>query len=245
MPRPVAIVTGASRGIGRAIAMRLAREGFDLALAARTESDLEAAARECEAEGAAALVVTTDVSREEDVKRLFERTRERFGRLDLLVNNAGVGVYGPLAETTLDDYERVMGVNLRGVFLCSREAMRWMAEAGGDLSGRSTGGTIVNISSVVGIKGYPNQAVYTASKHGVVGLTKVIAEEGREHGIRAHVICPGGVATDMVSQARPDISPEELLQPEDVADLVAYLVKLPARAMVDIVHLRRFTSESF
>jgi 3-oxoacyl-[acyl-carrier protein] reductase len=236
MSRPVAIVTGASRGIGRAIALRLAREGFDLALAARTESDLEAAARECEAAGAAVLVVTCDVSREEDVKRLFERTRERFGRLDLLVNNAGVGVYKPLAETTLEEYEHVMGVNLRGVFLCSREAMRRMAEAGG---------TIVNISSVVGIKGYPNQAVYTASKHGVVGLTKVIAEEGREHGIRAHVICPGGVATDMVSQARPDISPEELLQPDDVADLVAYLVNLPARATVDIVHLRRFTSGSF
>ncbi len=236
MSRPVAIVTGASRGIGRAIALRLAREGFDLALAARTESDLESAARECEAAGAAALVVTCDVSREEDVKRLFERTRERFARLDLLVNNAGVGVYKPLAETTLEEYEHVMGVNLRGVFLCAREAMRRMAEAGG---------TIINISSVVGIKGYPNQGIYAASKHGVVGLTKVIAEEGRERGIRAHVICPGGVATDMVSQARPDIRPEELLQPEDVADLVAYLVNLPPRATVDIVHLRRFTSGSF
>ncbi len=236
MSRPVAIVTGASRGIGRAIAVRLAREGFDLALAARTEPDLESAARECEAAGAAALAVTCDVSREEDVKRLFEGTRKRFARLDLLVNNAGVGVYKPLVETTLEEYEHVMAVNLRGVFLCSREAMRRMAEAGG---------AIINISSVVGIKGYPNQAVYTASKHGVVGLTKVMAEEGREHGIRAHVICPGGVATDMVSQARPDISPEELLQPGDVADLVAYLVKLPARATVDIVHLRRFTSGSF
>ena len=237
MSNRAAIVTGASRGIGRAIALRLAREGFDLALAARTEADLEAAARECEAAGASALAVRSDVSREEDVKRLFDDTRERFGRLDLLVNNAGLGVYGPLVETTLDDYERMMGVNLRGVFLCSREAMRWMTQAGR--------GTIVNVASVVGIKGYANQSLYTASKHGVVGLTKVIAEEGREHGIRAHVICPGGVATDMVSQARPDIRPEELLQPEDVADLVLYLVNLPARAMVDIVHLRRFTSGSF
>ena len=237
MSNRAAIVTGASRGIGRAIALRLAREGFDLALAARTESDLEAAARECEAEGATALAVASDVSREEDVKRLFDDTRERFGRLELLVNNAGLGVYGPLVETTFDDYERMMGVNLRGVFLCSREAMRWMTQA--------DRGTIVNVASVVGIKGYANQSLYTASKHGVVGLTKVIAEEGREHGIRAHVICPGGVATDMVSQARPDIRPEELLQPEDVADLVLYLVNLPARAMVDIVHLRRFTSGSF
>jgi 3-oxoacyl-[acyl-carrier protein] reductase len=237
MSNGLAIVTGASRGIGRAIALRLAREGFDLALAARTEADLEAVGRECEAEGASAAAVACDVSREDDVRRLFDDTRERVGRLDLLVNNAGVGIYGPIAETTLDDYERVMGVNLRGVFLCSREAMRWMMEAGR--------GTIVNISSVVGIKGYVNQAIYTASKHGVVGLTRVMAEEGREHGIRAHVICPGGVATDLISQARPDIRPEELLQPEDVAELVAYLVSLPRRATVDIVHLRRYTSGSF
>ena len=102
-----------------------------------------------------------------------------------------------------------------------------------------------SVPSVVGIKCYPNQSVYTASKHGVVGLTKVIAEEGRDRGIRAHVICPGGVATDLVGDARPDIRPEELLRPEDVAELVLYLVKLPERATVDIVHLRRFTSRSF
>jgi 3-oxoacyl-[acyl-carrier protein] reductase len=106
-------------------------------------------------------------------------------------------------------------------------------------------GVIVNISSVVGIKGYPNQAVYTATKHGVVGLTKSLAEEGCKAGIRCHVICPGGVATDLVGQARPDIKPDELLQPEDVADLVAYLVGLPDRAMIDIVHLRRATSKPF
>ena len=235
--RPVALVTGASRGIGRAISLRMAKEGFDVALAARTESALAEAARACEAAGAKTLAARTDVSREEDVLGLFARVREAFGRLDLLVNNAGVGVYKPIAETTLADWELMMGVNLRGTFLCSREAMKAMLAA--------RRGTIVNIASVVGLKGYPNQGAYTASKHGIVGLSKVLAEEGLAAGIRVHVICPGGVATDMASMARPDIRPEELLRQEDVADLVAYLVKLPPRAMVDLVHLRRATSKPF
>jgi 3-oxoacyl-[acyl-carrier protein] reductase len=148
-----------------------------------------------------------------------------------------VGRYAPVAETSLADWELVMGVNLRGTFLCSREAMKTMTAAGA--------GTIVNISSVVGIKGYPNQGAYTASKHGIVGLSKVLAVEGAPNGVRVHVICPGGVATDMVSLARPDIDPDEMLQPEDVADLVVYLAKLPKRAMIDLVHLRRSTSKPF
>ena len=239
MTRPLAVVTGASRGIGRAVAERLAREGFDIALAARTEADLVKAAAEIEAEGAKALAVPTDVSREEDVLRLFERVGGHFGRVDVLVNNAGLGVYTPVAETSLDDWERVMGVNARGTFLCSREAFRMMESA------EPPGGVIVNISSVVGIKGYARQGAYTASKHAVVGLSKVLAEEGREKGIRVHAICPGGVATDMVAMARPDIDPDELLRPEDIADLVAYLVRLPKRAMIDLVHIRRSTSRPY
>ena len=121
--------------------------------------------------------------------------------------------------------------------MCSREAMKILKP--------QNHGIIINISSVVGIKGYPNQGAYTASKHGMVGLTKVIAEEGREFGIRAHVICPGAVATEMVKQSRPDIAAEELIQPEDVAELTLYLAKLPKRVSIDLVHLRRFTSQSF
>lgn len=239
MSNPVAVVTGASRGIGKAVAARLAREGFDVVLAARTEADLGDAAADIEASGTKALAVPTDVSREGEVLRLFERVREELGRVDVLVNNAGLGVYAPVAETSLDDWEKVMAVNARGTFLCSREGFRMMAAA------EPAGGTIVNMLSVVGIKGYARQGAYAASKHAVVGLSKVLAEEGREKGIRVHAICPGGVATDMVSMARPDINPDELLQPEDVADLVAYLVGLPRRAMIDLVHLRRSTSKPY
>ncbi|MHC4251803.1 MAG: SDR family oxidoreductase [Planctomycetota bacterium] len=239
MTRPVAVVTGASRGIGKAVAERLAREGHDLVLAARTEADLSEVAAAIEAGGAKALAVPTDVSKEKDVVRLFERVKGEFGRCDVIVNNAGLGVYVPVAETSLEDWEKVMGVNARGTFLCSREAFRMMESA------ETPGGVIVNISSVVGIKGYARQGAYTASKHAVVGLSKVLAEEGRDKGIRVHAICPGGVATGLISSARPDINPDELLQPEDIADLVAYLVGLPKRAMVDLVHIRRATSKPY
>ncbi|MHC5056043.1 MAG: SDR family oxidoreductase [Planctomycetota bacterium] len=239
MTRPVAVVTGASRGIGKAVAQRLAREGHDLVLAARTEGDLSEAAVAIGAGGAKALAVPTDVSKEKDVVRLFERVKGELGRCDVLVNNAGLGVYVPVAETSVEDWEKVMGVNARGTFLCSREAFRMMAAA------EPPGGVIVNISSVVGIKGYARQGAYTASKHAVVGLSKVLAEEGRDKGIRVHAICPGGVATGLISSARPDIDPAELLQPEDIADLVAYLVGLPKRAMIDLVHIRRATSRPY
>jgi len=247
MSTPAAVVTGASRGIGRAVAERLAREGFDLVLAARTEGDLAEVATAIGALGKRAVAVRTDVSREENVLRLFERVRAEFGRLDVLVNNAGLGIYAPLAETSLEDWEKVMGVNARGTFLCSREAFRIMAAClpSHRQAAKPPGGIIVNISSVVGIKGYPRQGAYTASKHAVVGLSKVLAEEGRDKGVRVHAICPGGVATDMVAKARPDIDPDELLQPDDIADLVAYLVRLPKRAMIDLVHVRRSTSKPY
>lgn len=238
MDNKTALITGAGRGIGKAICLRLAECGFGtIILASRTEKELKETADEIEKTGTTAFVYPIDISVEDQVIKLFEFLKTKSGTLDLLVNNAGIGVFKPLTETTAEEWNRVLDVNLNGTFLCAREAMKMMKT--------QSNGTIVNISSVVGIKGYPNQGAYTASKHGMVGLTKVIAEEGREFGIRAHVICPGGVNTGLVGDARPDINKEELLQPEDIAELVVYLVNLPKQAMIDIVHIRRFTSKSF
>jgi len=237
MTQKTAIITGAGKGIGKALAIKLASIGYNVVIAARNKAEISAVAQICEDEGVSALPVVTDVTNEESVELLFESAQEKFGRIDLLVNNAGMGIFKPLAETSLEDWNKVISTNLTGSFLCARKAFEIMKTCGG--------GTIVNIASVVGIKGYPNQGAYTASKHGMVGLTKVLAEEGREFKIRAHVICPGGVATEMVRQSRPDLDPEEIIQPEDVADLLEYLVKLPPRVSVDLVHLRRFNSSSF
>jgi NAD(P)-dependent dehydrogenase (short-subunit alcohol dehydrogenase family) len=234
----VAVVTGAGRGIGRAVALALAREGARVVLAARTAAQLDAVAAEIAREGGEALAVPADVSREEDVVALFARVRDRFAsRLDILVSNAGLGLYGPLASYPAADFDRVVGTNLRGTFLCCREAMKLMVPA------RS--GFIINVSSVVGFKGYPNQAAYTASKHGILGLTKSLAVEAQPHGIRVSVILPGGVDTEMAGAARPDLDRSVLLQPDDIAQAVLYLLSLSDRAAVDQLYIRRRTSPPF
>jgi NAD(P)-dependent dehydrogenase (short-subunit alcohol dehydrogenase family) len=234
----VAVVTGAGRGIGRAVALALAGAGVRVVLAARTVSQLEAVAAEIARAGGEALAIPADVSREPDVLALFGAVRDRCAaRIDILVNNAGIGLFGPLAELATADFDRVLGVNLRGTFLCCREAMRLMVPR--------RDGFIINVSSVVGFKGYPRQSAYTASKHGVVGLTKSLAVEAQPHGIRVSVVMPGGVDTDLAGAARPDLDRSDLLQPEDVAGTVLYLLSLSDRAAVDQVYIRRRSSAPF
>ena len=160
----VAIVTGAGRGIGRAIALTLAGRGAHVVPAARTVEQIDSLAEQITAEGGLATPIATDISEEPSVLELFEQVRRDMGQLDVLVNNAGLGIYGEVMDFDVEDFDRVMAVNLRGTFLCSREAMRMMTP--------QKSGYIINISSVVGIKGYPNQSAYTANKHGVMGLTK-------------------------------------------------------------------------
>ncbi len=232
-----ALVTGAGRGIGRAVVEALAGRGAGVVLAARSGAQIEAVAEQVRSRGGAALAVATDVSDEASVRRLFGRVDERFGRLDVLVNNAGVGRFGPVAELDLRDLDAVLAVNVRGTFTCCREAMQRMIAA--------QAGTIINVSSVVGFKGYPNQAVYTASKHAVMGLTKSLAVEARSHGIRISAILPGGVDTDMVGEARPDLDRAALLAPLDVAEAVLYLLSLSDRAAVDEIYIRRRGSNPF
>lgn len=226
-----ALVTGASRGIGAAIAERLAQEGYDLVLTARDADRLDEVMQACKEHGANVRIVPADLTDEASVLDLFSRA----GRIDLLVNNAGMGIFGKIEETALEDWRRVQQVNVEGAFLCLREAMRSMKRHGG--------GRIINISSVVGVKGYSEQAAYGASKHALLGLTKTAIEEGREHNIRVHAICPGGVATEMIKQSRPDLTDfDSMIQPEDVAGAVAYLCSLPDNITIDAIHLRRAAS---
>lgn len=230
----VAIVTGASRGIGRAIALTLADHGARLSLAARREPDLQAVRAEIEAGGGQAACYPTDVSREPEVVRLVQATVARFGRLDIVVNNAGLGIFGPLAEMTAEQWDSVMAVNARGPFLLCREAIPYLRQQPQSF--------IVNISSVVGIKGYANQAAYSASKHALMGMSAALAKEVQEDGIRVHAICPGGVDTPMVRQARPDLDPSVLITPEEIADLVLFLVTRRGNAVVDQMYVRRAAS---
>lgn len=226
----IALVTGASRGIGEAIALKLA-EKCNLILTGRDAQKLAEVKADCEAKGAAVQIVVADLSVPTDVDALFAGVE----RLDLLINNAGVGIFDRIVDASLDDWKKVQQVNVEGAFLCIQAAMKKMST--------HDGGRIINISSVVGVKGYPGQAAYGASKHALLGLTKSAIEEGREANIRVHAICPGGVATDMVKQSRPDLTDfSAMIQPDDVADAVAYLDSLPPNITIDVLHLRRAAS---
>lgn len=227
----VAAVTGASRGIGRAIALALAAEGATVVALARTPEALQGVCREIAAAGGQAEPFTLDVSCEEQVKAAIAHIRQRYGRLDILVNCAGIGVFGPLLEVSTEDWDRVMAVNARGPFLMCREAIPLMVASGG--------GCIVNISSVVGLKGYVRQGAYVASKHALMGMTKVLAQEAQPLGIRVHALCPGGVDTDMIGDARPDLDRSQLIQPAEIAALVLWLVQQRGNAVIDELHVRR------
>ena len=230
----VAIITGASRGIGRIIALTLARNGARVSLAARTEAQLEAVQAEIKALGGQASSFPTDVSREADVMALMRNTVELFGRLDILVNNAAIGVFGPLAETSTEQWDQIMAINARGPFLTCREAIPYLKQ-----QERSF---IINISSVVGVKGYPDQAAYSASKHALMGMTKALAKEVQKDGIRVHAISPGGVDTQLIRQARSDLDTSVLMQPEEIADIVLFLLTREGNAVIDEIHVRRSVS---
>ncbi|HUU90720.1 MAG TPA: SDR family NAD(P)-dependent oxidoreductase [Phycisphaerae bacterium] len=233
----VALVTGGGRGIGRAVALALGAVGAHVVVAARTQSQIDEVGREITGTGGAALPCAVDIADAESVRGLFATVRESCGRLDVLVNNAGIGLYGAVKDFPVEDLDRVVAVNLRGTFLCCQEAMKMMVPQGS--------GYIINISSVVGFKGYPNQAAYTATKHAVMGLTKTLAVEAGKDGIRVSAILPGGVDTGMVREARPDLDPSILLGPEDVAGAVLYLLSLSDRAAIDQIYIRRRTSQPF
>jgi len=231
----VALVTGAGRGIGRCIAMHLARAGATLVAAGRNRSNLDAVVESIRSTGGRAEAAVLDVTDEDAICRAVAWIDEHLGRLDILVNNAGVTHSAPLSETTTADWDRVMRVNARGPFILCRQALGLMK--------RSPHGRIINIASVVAIKGYANQSAYTASKHALRGMSMALAEELRDTGIRVHVVCPGGVATDMVGQVRPDIPPSTLMAPDEIAEIVTYLAAHDGNAVIDEVHVRRAASE--
>lgn len=230
----VAIVTGASRGIGRAISVALARESATVVLAARSAQHLQEVSDQVTEAGGKAHIIATELTDEESIKSLVRETGEQFGRLDVLVNNAGITHSASLEETTTKEWEKLMWVNARAPFILCREAL--------PLLRKSDRAYIINIASVVGVKGYPEQSAYTSSKHALRGMSISLAEEMRGTNIRVHVLCPGGVATDMVARVRPDIAKDELIGPEELAELVHYLVTHKGNAVVDELHIRRATS---
>jgi 3-oxoacyl-[acyl-carrier protein] reductase len=224
----VAIVTGGNSGIGRAIATALARAGADLSVAARRARETETAAFELRQRfGCKTLAIRADVSREADCERLVHETLAHLGRVDILVNNAGIYAGGRIADTTTEEFDRVLKTNLYGTFWCCRAAFPIMAKMGG--------GYIINISSLAGKEAWAETGPYSASKFGIMALTQALADEGKPHNIKCTAICPALVATPMTGVSGP-----EFLQPEDVAETVLYLLKLsPAAWPLEVVLPRK------
>lgn len=216
-----AVVTGGGRGIGRDVGRGLASEGVRVVLAARTEAEISEAAAEIRERGGEALAIPTDVTDADDVADLFGRTRDEYGRADLLVNNAGVSTTGKLWELSDDEWERVLDVNLTGTFRCTREALD-----GGMLE--RDAGTIINLSSLAGKIGFAGTTAYGASKRGVQGLTNALAKELKETDVRVSSVCPGQVRTDMTDS----IAAVDRLDSADITDVVVFLATRPPAAYV-------------
>jgi 3-oxoacyl-[acyl-carrier protein] reductase len=231
----VILLTGASRGIGKALALALARAGASLLLMARDAAVLTDLAAECHSLGAAAEPLPVDLRHEAAILQRMEQICNIPGRLDVLINNAGLGIYGPVADYATADWDAVMAVNARAPFILCRAALPLLRQ--------SPHATIINLSSVMGIKGYVNQAAYAASKHALMGFSKVLAQEEQPHGVRVHTLCPGAVATEMVTQARPDLDPTKLIRPEEIAEIVLFLLTHRNNAVLDDLHLRRASGD--
>ena len=219
----VALITGARRGIGKAIALRFAREGLDLILAARTKQDLLAVQREVESMGRKCMVMSVDLRSPEAIQELVQHGLEVIGHIDILVNNAGVGYWKPVEELTLAQFDEMFEVNMRAVFLITKAVLPHMKSRGG--------GHIVNIASTSSRWTYPEGTLYCASKFAVLGFNEALAKELRPSGVRVTAICPGQVNT-YLGGGGPDDWEQGMLEGEDVADMAWQAISMPPHAIV-------------
>ena len=228
--KKTALITGGGRGIGKALAVRAAELNYNLALAARTLSELESVAGICAELGSEVKIYQTDLSRPDEVNELFKRFSTDFCTLDLLINNAGKIVCKPFLETSIDEWNDSIAVNLTAPFILCFHAFKQMK--------KQQSGTIINIASRLGLTAYENWSAYAASKHGLIGLAKVLAAEGLEHGIRIHSICPGRVNVERVIKEHPEFKKELMIEADDIADAMEYLLQLPPQINVDFISVR-------
>jgi 3-oxoacyl-[acyl-carrier protein] reductase len=224
----VSLVTGGSRGIGRAIALRLAGLGSSVAICGRNVSALQSVAAELQARVPRVFSQVADVTSPTDVTSLVQKTQAALGPISILVNNAGLGVFGPAHEKSDEDWDRVLNTNLKSVFLVSRAVVPSMKRAGR--------GDIINISSLAGRNTFAGGGLYCASKWGVLGLSGCMAEDLREHGIRVSVICPGSVATEFSGRGPKD--PSKVLTADDVAHALAMVVTQGPQSFLSEIHVR-------
>lgn len=235
--RRVAIITGASRGIGRSIALELSKYKFDFGLIARSRDKLKELEKELTGRGAEVLSLPVDLEKDNAASLIVDQTISHFGKIDVLINNAGIALNKPVLESDSSLWNKIFSVNARTPYFLCQKCLPHLK--------KSPTPVIINMGSVVDHKGYINQSIYAASKHALAGFTSVLAKEAQKDGIRVHLISPGGVNTEMVTGVRPDLDTSELIDPGEIANVVAFLCTYTGKGTIDQIKIRRFNSLPF
>ncbi len=230
-----ALITGASSGIGLAIARALGQDGYSLTVSARRPEKLEEASKALESDGLEVLSVPANMAKDEDIENLVSQHKERHGRLDVLVNNAGVGIGGSIEGYETKKLDMQLDVNLRSVYLTTRDCIPMLKEAGAE-HGKAL---VVNTASIAGKAGQPWLAAYSATKAGVVGLSQAMHGELGKEGVQVTAFCPGFVATPMTDWVEGQVPKDEMIQPEDIAEAVRFLLRTSANCVVPEIQFIR------
>jgi NADP-dependent 3-hydroxy acid dehydrogenase YdfG len=228
----VAVVTGASKGIGKATAVMLAKNGAHVAISARSSELLDDVAQEITGLGSRVFKFTGDMSKEADIKSFISQTVSQLGRIDILINNAGFGFFHNISDFPTDDWDNMFNLNVRGLFICTREALPHLRNSGESV--------VVNVASLAGKNAFTSGGGYAATKHAVVGFSRCLMLEERKNGVRVLLICPGSVATNFFDNHHGKFDPKKdrILKPEDVAESIVHMIQLPQRAMVSEIDIR-------
>lgn len=233
-----AFITGAGGGIGRAIAVALAKEGAKLVLfGGNNKEKLNETLSAVTACGGECYVKAGNLTDDKFITENFVAAVEEFGAPDILINNAGATFNSSFESTNIETFDKIMNINARAPYLLTQTALPYLK--------KSKSASIINIASVVAHQGYVNQSAYSASKHALLGFTKSLAAEVYKDGIRVHAISPGGVYTDMVKISRPDLTAEGMIMPEDIADIVTFILTHRTNAVIDEINVHRANKEPF
>ena len=228
----VAVITGASKGIGKATALRLAQEGTHLALSARSGDLLAQLSQDIRAMGLKAYSYVGDMSKEDSIKMLIQGTVKEYGKIDILINNAGFGFFNPIIDFPTKNWDEMFNLNVRGLFIATRESLPYLRKANESV--------IVNVVSLAGKNAFVGGGGYAATKHAVLGFSRCLMLEERKNGVRVLAICPGSVATSFFDAHHDASDPkrEKILAAEDVAESIIHMIKLPQCAMVSEIDIR-------
>lgn len=238
MENKIAFITGAGGGIGRATAVALAKEKVKVVLFGGNNVDkLKQTAKEIEKVGGIALVFSGDLTDDKILVDTFNAAISKTGGIDILINNAGLAMNCAFKDTDIKLFDKIMNINVRVPFMLTQLALPYLK--------KSNRASVINIASVVAHAGYPEQSAYVASKHALLGFTKSLAAETYSDGIRVHAISPGGVYTDMVKVSRPDLTPDGMIMPEEIAEIVMFLLKNRGNAVVDEILVHRVNKQPF